>query len=85
MKYDFINELGYLALATRLKRISDAMVHSGRQMYKTLELDVEPNWFLIFKLLDKYQQLSVTDIASKLHFSHPSVICLVNKMEANAR
>ena len=82
MKYDFINELGYLALAPRLKRISEAMVHSGRQMYKTLGLDIEPNWFLVFKLLTKYDQLSVTEIAYKIHFSHPSVITIVNKMEA---
>lgn len=83
MKYDFVNELGYIALATRLKRISEAMVHSGRQMYKTLGMDIEPNWFLIFKLLQKYDQLSVMEMASKLHFSHPSIIGMVNKMEAN--
>ncbi|MEP1093755.1 MAG: MarR family transcriptional regulator [Cyclobacteriaceae bacterium] len=82
MKYDFVNELGYLALATRLKRISEAMVHSGRQMYKSLGMDIEPNWYLIFKLLQKYEQLTVMEMASKLHFSHPSVIGLVNKMEA---
>jgi len=80
--YDFVNELGYLALATRLKRISEAMVHSGRQMYKSLEIDVEPNWYLIFKLLKKYKKLSVTQVAAKLHFSHPSVITLLNKMES---
>ena len=81
--YDFVNELGYLALATRLKRVSEAMVHSGRQMYKTLGIDIEPNWYLIFKLLKKYDELSVTGIATKLHFSHPSVITLISKMEGN--
>ncbi|WP_370089482.1 MarR family winged helix-turn-helix transcriptional regulator [Ekhidna sp.] len=81
MKYDFVNELGYLGLAVRLKRLSDAMVHSGRQMYKELGLDIEPNWFLIFLLLKKYEKLSVTEIAAKLHFSHPSVITMVGKME----
>ncbi len=81
MQYDFVNELGYLGLSVRLKRLSEAMVHSGRQMYKSLGLDIEPNWFLIFKLLKKYDQLSVTEMAAKLHFSHPSVITLVGKME----
>ena len=81
--YDFVNELGYLALATRFKRLSEAMVHSGREMYKQLGLDVEPNWFLIFKLLKKYGSLSVTEMAAKLHFSHPSVIALIQKMEQN--
>lgn len=82
MKYDYVNELGYLAIATRLKRISEAMVHSGRQMYKSLNMDIEPNWYLIFKLLKKYHKLSVTQMAAKLHFSHPSVITLINKIEA---
>lgn len=82
MQYDFVNELGYLAIATRLKRISEAMVHSGRKMYKHLGENIEPNWYLIFKLLDKYEALSVTEMAAKLHFSHPSVITLVNKIEA---
>lgn len=81
MKYDFVNELGYLALATRLKRISEAMVHSGRNMYKSLDMDIEPNWFLVFKLLTKHEHLSVTQMAKKLHFSHPSVITLVAKMK----
>ena len=81
--YDFVNELGYLALATRFKRLSEAMVHSGREMYKELGIDVEPNWYLIFKLLKKYETLSVTEMANKLHFSHPSVITLISKMEQN--
>ena len=82
MKYDFVNELGYLGLAVRLKRLSEAMVHSGRQMYKELGKDIEPNWFLIFKLLKKYQELSVTEIATRMHFSHPSIITMTSKMEA---
>ena len=81
MAYDFVNELGYLGLSVRLKRLSEAMAHSGRQMYKSLGYDIEPNWFLVFKLLKKYDQLSVTEIATKLHFSHPSVITMVGKME----
>ncbi len=59
------------------------MMHSGRQMYKQLGVDVEPNWFLVFKLLQKYKRLSVTEIAAKIHFSHPSVVGIVNKMIKN--
>ena len=61
MKEDFVAALGYLTLSVRLKRISDTMVHSGRDMYKSLNLDIEPNWFLVFKLLKKYKSLSVTE------------------------
>ena len=81
MKDDFVLELGYVSLAVRLKRISEFMIHSGRQMYKILGLDIEPNWFLIFKILDRYERLSITEIAQHLRFSHPSVISMVKKMK----
>lgn len=81
MKDDFLLELGYLALAARLKRLSEAMVHGGRNMYKSLSLDIEPNWYLLFKLLTKHEQLAITEISELLHFSHPSVINMVKKMK----
>ena len=83
MEDDFLRKLGYLALATRLKRVSDRMIHSGRAMYKELGIDIEPNWYMIFRLLDQEKMLTVTEIAQRLYFSHPSVIGIVNKMIRN--
>ncbi len=80
MTDDFLRELGHLSLATRLKRLSDRMIHSGREMYKSLELDIEPNWYMIFKLLQQYERLSVTEISSRLQLSHPSIISIIEKM-----
>jgi len=78
---DFVAELGYLALAVRMKRISESVLHSGRQLYKELGIDIEPNWYLLFLLLQKYEALSITEIAGYLGFAHPSVINIVNKMK----
>lgn len=80
MENDFVKELGFLSFVTRLKRLSDAMIHDGRRMYKELGLDIEPNWFVIFKLLQKYDEQTVTEIADKIGFAHTSVISIVNKM-----
>src|ERR1044071_7763645 len=77
---DFLRELGTISFVTRLKRVSDAMLHDGRRVYKHLGHDIEPNWFVIFKLLEKYGELTVTEIAEKIGFAHPSVIAIVNKM-----
>lgn len=82
MKEDFVLELGYLALAVRLKRISEAMIHGGRSLYKFLNFDIEPNWFLLFKLLKKQESAAITEIAALLHFSHPTVVSIVNKMKS---
>ena len=77
---DFLRELGTISFVTRLKRISDAMIHDGRKVYKHLGHDIEPNWFVIFRLLEKYGEMTVTEIADKIGFAHPSVIAIVNKM-----
>ena len=63
-----------------MKRVSDAMLHDGRRMYKELGMDIEPNWFVIFRILKKHGALGVTDIAEKIGLAHPSVITIVNKM-----
>lgn len=80
MEQDFVKELGLLSFVTRLKRLSDLMLHDGRRLYKELDLDIEPNWFVIFKLLQKYEELTITEIADKIGFAHTSVISIVNKM-----
>lgn len=77
---DFLRELGNLAVVARLKRVSDAMLHDGRRLYKELGMDIEPNWFIMFRLLKKHKKLGVTDIADHIGLAHPSVISIVNKM-----
>ncbi len=82
METDFLSELGLNAVVTRLKRASDAMLHDGKRLYAELGMDIEPNWFAVFKLLEKYERLSVTEIADAIGLSHPSVISIINKMMA---
>jgi DNA-binding MarR family transcriptional regulator len=77
---DFTQELGCLGFTMRLKRLSDALIHDGRKMYKSLGLDIEPNWYVVFRLLKKNDEMSVTEIADSIQLSHPSVITLTNKM-----
>ncbi|MDR6525528.1 DNA-binding MarR family transcriptional regulator [Chryseobacterium rhizosphaerae] len=80
MDFDFIKELGYKAFDSRLKRISDRMSHDVRKFYKEFGIDVEPNWYLVFMLLQKRGEISITDIAEPLGYSHPSVVVIVKKM-----
>lgn len=79
---DFIQTLGYLGFATRIKRIADAFLHDGRKLYKELGLDIEPNWYIIFKILKLEKKLSVTEISEKVQMSHPSIITLTDNMIA---
>ena len=77
---DFIKTLGYKAFDSRLKRISDRMSHDVRKLYKEIDIDIEPNWYLIFMLLQNKGEISIADIAESLGYSHPSVVVIVKKM-----
>ncbi|CAI9686093.1 MarR family transcriptional regulator [Elizabethkingia anophelis] len=77
---DFIKTLGYKALDSRLKRISDRMSHDVRKLYKEIDIDIEPNWYLIFMLLQNRGEISIADIAESLGYSHPSVVVIVKEM-----
>lgn len=82
MERDFIKALGYKALDNRLKRISDKMSHDTRKFFKQINVDVEPSWHLIFKLLKEKEKLTMVEIAEELGYSHPSTVVLLKKMTA---
>jgi DNA-binding MarR family transcriptional regulator len=80
MERDFIKELGYKALDNRLKRISDRMSHDTRKFFKQIDLDVEPSWHLVFKLLKENKALTMVEIAEQLGYTHPSMVVMLKKM-----
>lgn len=82
MEKDFIKELGYKALDNRLKRISDKMSHDTRKFFKQIDIDVEPSWHLVFKLLRDYEMLTMVEIAEQLGYTHPSMVVMLKKMTA---
>lgn len=82
MERDFIKELGYKAFDNRLKRISDRMTHDTRKFFKQIDIDVEPSWHLVFKLLKENDRLTMVEIAEQLGYSHPSMVVLLQKMTA---
>jgi len=81
MKNDFLKELGYLGLIARLKRSSDAILYSIRDMYKSENMDIEPNWHLVFLILKKHKTRTMTEIAEAFHLSQPAIVKIINKMK----
>jgi len=81
MEKDFLKELAFVGFTARVKRISDLLMYDARKVYEDLQIGIEPNWHLIFLLLKKEKQLTVTEIAYKLKFSHPAVIKIIKKMK----
>ena len=78
---DFIDYLKYYGLTARIKRLSDNLNTEARKIYHYLGYDIEPNWHLIFLLLKKEEELSVTEIANRLKLSHPAIVKIIKRMK----
>lgn len=76
-----MEQYGYLTFTARLKRISDNLLYSSKDLYKILNLEIEPNWHLIFLLFREKETLTITEITEELRISQPGVIKIVNKMK----
>ncbi|TRZ43568.1 MarR family winged helix-turn-helix transcriptional regulator [Robertkochia solimangrovi] len=83
MENDFLYEMEYPGLTGRLKRLSDLFIYQTKQFYRDHDLDIEPNWHPIFELLKKHERLTITEIATYLHFTHPAIVKLIDKMKAH--
>jgi ribosomal protein S18 acetylase RimI-like enzyme len=70
---DFIEELGTLAFASRLRRLSERLLRDVSLTYRAENLNFEARWFPVFYLLWRRSPLAVTAIAQRLHLTHPAV------------
>ena len=78
MSRDIIEELGSLALATRLKNLSDRLAKDVAQVYKESSFEFEPRWFTLIYALKDGEELAVTELATALKQTHPAVNQVAN-------
>lgn len=78
---DTIKELGALAFASRLKRLSDRLARDISRVYEEHQVQFEARWFPVAFLLSQKSPLSVTEIADRLQFTHPAVNQIAGQME----
>jgi DNA-binding MarR family transcriptional regulator/N-acetylglutamate synthase-like GNAT family acetyltransferase len=77
----FIQEKREVALATRLKSLSELLMRDVKKFYDFKEIEFEPRWFSIIYMLWEKGEMSVTEIAKELLQSHPAVNQTVNILE----
>ncbi|MDY0989719.1 transcriptional regulator SlyA [Flavobacterium sp. ACN2] len=78
---NIIDEIGILAISTRLQRLSEQLRKDGALIYKSFDIDFEPKWFPVIYTLHIKEMLSVVEIASEIGYSHPSTISLLKELE----
>lgn len=75
-----MNELGALALASRLKRLADTLMQDGVRVYQSAQAGFEPRWFPVFTYLYHRGPTSITELARGLGVSHPGINKIANEL-----
>lgn len=80
---DFYNQVGKMALGSRLRRLSEKLTEQAGRVYALYEIDMQPKWFPVFYALSAGDEKSITQIAQEIGHSHPSVSIIVKEMMKN--
>ncbi len=78
-----INQVGALAISTRMQRLADAFRKDGEQIYKLFNIDFQPKWFPVIITLKNGESLTITELADEIGYAHPSTISLLKELEKN--
>ncbi|HXB42041.1 MAG TPA: bifunctional helix-turn-helix transcriptional regulator/GNAT family N-acetyltransferase [Bacteroidia bacterium] len=79
---DSIRKVGYLAGATRFRRIGEKLQSDGDKIYSALNIDFKASWFATYHtLLEAGKPLTMQDIAASIGFTHITVKNIVRELE----
>ena len=81
MTQDVIASLGYLALGSRMRRLTDMMWRDVTSIYAQRGIDFEPRWFPVYYLLSQGEARTISEIARELDYTHPAVVQIANAMQ----
>lgn len=70
---DHIHSLGYLALASRLKRMSDTLYAACLEFYRANGIEFEPSNFPLLTLVEQRPDISLSDASAALGLTHAAV------------
>ena len=80
MSNDYLVELGFLGVTARLKRLSDKISKSIKELYTQNGVDIEPSWHLVFLYLSSNPACTMSGLADALRLSQPALTKIVKRM-----
>jgi N-acetylglutamate synthase-like GNAT family acetyltransferase/DNA-binding MarR family transcriptional regulator len=81
MEENYIIKLGKIAIASRLKQLTEVLMRDMIKIYQEYHVEFEPRWFTFVHLLKTEGKLSLTDIAKRLNQSHVAANQVANSLE----
>ncbi len=83
MTADIVDELGYLALGTRLKRLGERLQAQTQVILEDSGIQLPASHFPILAGLDRHGPLSVGEIAEAVGMSQPGVTRMLERLQSD--
>lgn len=77
---DILEELGHLALGSRLKRLAERLQADALKVHERAGLPTQPSHFPMLTALDRYGDLTVNEAVEALGISQPAVTRCLNSL-----
>jgi DNA-binding MarR family transcriptional regulator len=74
--------LGYLVLGSRLRRLSEGFISEINKSYQNEGIDFDASWFPVFYLLNKNDTLSIKELSQQTEVSHPAASQLIANLKS---
>ncbi|MEM8999762.1 MAG: bifunctional helix-turn-helix transcriptional regulator/GNAT family N-acetyltransferase [Bacteroidota bacterium] len=79
---DVLNELGYLAGASRFRRISEKLQQDGDKIYADANIRFKASWFSVYYVLAKASSTqTILEISNQIDFSHITVKNILQELK----
>ncbi len=79
---DLLNELGYLAGASRFRRISEKLQQDGDKIYAEANIQFKASWFPVYYVLAKSDRpQTILEITRQIDFSHITVKNILRELK----
>ena len=78
---DLITDLGYLALASRLKRLGERLQEAVSELYSEQKLPFRGRWFALLMALERDSPQPVSQLAQNLGLTHTAIAQIGAEME----
>jgi DNA-binding MarR family transcriptional regulator/GNAT superfamily N-acetyltransferase len=80
---DFLQQLGPVALGSRLRRLSEYLTGEAAGIYTDYGLSFQPRWYPVFYLVAHRPKISSNEIAEQIGHTHASVSQIVKELVGN--
>ena len=78
---DLMRELGAMAFASRLRRLSDRLKSEATRLYQARGIDFNDSWFLLAFMLSKHEGITIKEVSGALGVSHSAISQMASAMK----